>query len=83
VPQGSVLSPVLFVLFINDLPDVVTNLCSMYADDTKICGPVSTQAETQTLQEDLDKLVDWSDKWQMRFNEHTKHVLQMTTRRLN
>jgi hypothetical protein len=77
VPQGSVLGPVLFVLFINDLPDVVTNLCSMYADDTKIYGPVSTQAEAQTLQEDLDNLVEWSDKWQMRFNAEKCSLLHL------
>lgn len=68
VPQGSVLGPVLFVLFINDLPDVVENLCSIYADDTKIYGSVDTQEDFQSLQSDIDSLVDWADRWQLKFN---------------
>ena len=67
VPQGSCLGPVLFVIFINDLPDVVESLCQMYADDTKVFSNAGNQQLRDQIQKDLDNLVDWADKWQMRF----------------
>lgn len=74
VPQGSVMGPVLFILFINDLPEVVEQICSMYADDTKVYGP---SKDHDTLQSDLDKLVDWADKWQLRFNAGKCSVIHL------
>ena len=50
VPQGSVLGPVLFVVFINDLPDIVDSCCEMYADDTKLFDSVETDAKREKLQ---------------------------------
>lgn len=77
VPQGSVLGPVLFVIYINDMPDVTKNTCSMYADDTKLYGPATDTIECETLQRDLNSLVNWSSTWQLRFNEDKCKVLQM------
>jgi hypothetical protein len=77
VPQGSVLGPVLFVLFINDLPDLVRNLCSMYADDTKVYGPAASPEHCESLQRDLDSLVSWADDWQMKFNADKCQVLRI------
>ena len=77
VPQGSVLGPVLFVSFINDLPDAVNSLCSMYADDTKVYRKINNLQDRNMLQEDIDKLVDWADKWQLRFNAGKCNVLQL------
>jgi hypothetical protein len=68
VPQGSVLGPILFVAFVNDLPEAVSSVCSMYADDTKIYNTVENTSQKVQLQGDLDRLVDCADKWQMRFN---------------
>lgn len=77
VPQGSVLGPVLFVLYINDLPEVVKSLCEMYADDTKVFSPVLTDEQRKKLQGDLDSLVEWADKWQLRFNADKCKVLHL------
>jgi hypothetical protein len=77
VPQGSVLGPVLFVIFINDLPSAVDSLCSMYADDTKIYSKACHEEDCLKLQKDLDNLVEWSERWQMKFNEAKCKVLQL------
>ena len=75
VPQGSVLGPVLFVIYINDLPDIVESLCQLYADDTKMFSQVDTIERYKQIQSDLDNLVNWADKWQLRFNSDKCHVL--------
>ena len=83
VPQGSCLGPVLFVIFINDLPDVVESLCQMYADDTKVFSNAGNQQLRDQIQKDLDNLVDWADKWQMRFNADKCHVVHMGFNNIN
>ena len=56
IPQGSVLGPVLFLLYINDLPDNVTSNVYMFADDTKIYSPMTSHEYTTILQNDLECL---------------------------
>ena len=68
IPQGSVLCPTLFFVFINDMPDEITSLSKMFADDAKVFRQIETHVDTATLQNDLDHLTDWSKKWQMNFN---------------
>uniref|UniRef100_K7F0M2 Reverse transcriptase domain-containing protein n=1 Tax=Pelodiscus sinensis TaxID=13735 RepID=K7F0M2_PELSI len=68
VPQGSVLGPILFNLFINDLEKGVSSEVVKFADDTKLFRIVKTEADCEGLQEDLTKLSDWATKWQMKFN---------------
>ena len=66
VPQGSVLGPVLFLLFIEDMPHSIKHSdCRLYADDTLLCCKNSSQVQ---LQEDVTSLVHWSEKWGMTFN---------------
>jgi hypothetical protein len=77
VPQGSVLGPVLFIAFINDLPEAVSSVCSMYADDTKVYNTVRNTSQQLQLQDDLDSLVDWADKWQLRFNADKCKVIHL------
>lgn len=69
VPQGSVLGPLLFVVFINDMPGAVHNLCKLFADDTKLIGIIKNQMDIGLLQKDVDKLVESSSEWQMCFND--------------
>ncbi|CAM4370492.1 unnamed protein product [Caretta caretta] len=68
VPQGSVLGPILFNLFINDLEKGVNSDVTKFADDTKLLKIVKTTADCEELQKDLTKLSDWATKWQIKFN---------------
>ena len=66
VPQGSVLGPTLFSIFVADVPREVTSLVSMFADDTKVYTSLDSPTSSAELNQDLNRLQDWSDKMQMR-----------------
>ena len=68
IPQGSVLGPTLFILFINDMPKAIKNCCKIFADDAKLYRPILTKEDASSLQEDIDNLVHWSANWQLPFN---------------
>jgi len=68
VPQGSVLGPILFLIFINDLPLEVISLLSLFADDTKLFRRIISENDREILQKDLDNIAKWADKWKMEFN---------------
>ena len=68
VPQGSVLGPILFSVYINDLEEWVTGRLLKFADDTKLFIKNKEIGDKRKLQDDIDKLVRWSEKWQMLFN---------------
>ena len=60
VPQGSVLGPLLFVIYINDMPSFVSSSLFTFADDTKLYRAISDHSDVQILQNDLDLLFQWS-----------------------
>ena len=68
VPQGSVIGPILCLVHINDLEEGVTGKLFKFADDTKLFRKTKEIGDKQKLQDDIDKLVRWSEKWQMLFN---------------
>ena len=68
VPQGSVLGSILFLVYINDLEEGVTGKILKFAVDTKLFRKVRETGDKKNLQDDIDKLVKWSEKWQMLFN---------------
>jgi hypothetical protein len=77
VPQGSVLGPLLFVIYINDLDcNIVSKLCK-FADDTKLGRSVKNVVEVDKLREDLNRIYQWSVDWQMLFNVDKCTVMHM------
>ena len=69
-PQGTILGPILFVSYINDIADCVSSNIKLYADDTKIYRELrNPTSDIQTLQSDLESLCHWANTWQLRFNE--------------
>ena len=79
VPQGSILGPLLFVLFINNIYvgiDKTTSIC-LYADDTKIWRKINSEFDCKQLQNDINTLHKWSIKNKMRFNATKCKVLQI------
>lgn len=77
VPQGSVLGPLLFVIFINDIDLGIVSKISKFADDTKLCREIVTEEDADILREDLKRLYHWSMDWQMLFNISKCSVMHM------
>ena len=68
IPQGSVLGPLLFVIYINDLPQIVKNEARIFADDTKLFTRSDNKEARASLQNDLDYLHQWSLDWLLKFH---------------
>ena len=77
VPQGSVLGPILFLCYINDIPPVVQNKVMLFADDTKIYSKVDSVEDCKNLQKDLDHLSDWSKRWGLKFHPQKCKVMRI------
>ena len=90
IPQGSVLGCTMFVIYINDLPELVESGVFLFADDTKIFRYIGSLDDVCTLQHDLDAMCEWSKKWLLLFhrdkckyltigNKHATHLTQCWT----
>ena len=68
------MGPVLFTIFINDLPESLRSICKIFADDTKIYGESTNHV---SIQEDIQRLEEWSAKWDLHFNTSKCKVLHI------
>ena len=68
VPQGTVLGPLLFLVYINDIGKHLNSTLKLFADDCMLMRNIETEHDTILLQQDLDDLTTWADVWQMNFN---------------
>jgi len=78
VPQGSVLGPLLFLAYINDLPTHVQSRVRLFADDTAIYLAITQAQQSHTLQTDLSTLEHWEKQWDMEFNPSKCQVIHIT-----
>lgn len=79
VPQGSNLGPLFFLLFINDLPDVIRySKCLLFADDVKIFKPIQTVRDCSALQKDINSVLEWSAQCKLDFNIKKCNVMSIT-----
>ena len=78
-PQGTILGPLLFLLYINDITECISSTVKLYADDTKIYREISDPiTDCQVLQDDLNNLSEWARKWQLRFNADKCESMRIT-----
>ena len=76
VPQGSVLGPILFLIYINDMPEVVNCFLKLFADDSKLYNICSTQEQRILFQESIDNICKWTTDWLMQLNtSKCKHMV--------
>ena len=80
VPQGSVLGPTLFIVYVNDMPDVVKSHMLLYADDSKLYQAIKDDQDAECLQRDLDALQEWSARWLLVFHPGKCKVIRIGNR---
>ena len=81
VPQGTVLAPLLFLCYINDLPDHVTSKVRLYADNVLVYTTINSDCDSRNLQNDINKLLKWPMDWQMEFNPKKCNFLNITKKK--
>ena len=80
VPQGTVLAPLLFLCFVNDVPEFVQCKIRLYADDILLYSEINSLDDCLRLQADIDNLFSWSERWQLHFNPAKCEFLRITNK---
>ena len=80
VPQATVLGPLLFLIYINDLPDRANSQIRLFADDSYLYKTIDTPQDTLQLQKDLDALTKWENEWSMEFHPDKCKLLHITNK---
>lgn len=78
VPQGTVLGPLLFLIFINDLPNYVTSCIHLFADDCVLYRELTTEADARAIQTDINNISSWCQTWQMTLNVKKCKFMRIT-----
>ena len=77
VPQGSVLAPIMFQVYINDMSEGLNSYINLFADDAKLMKVIKNQGDCEELQRDIDKIYKWSQQWKLEFNTKKCHTMEM------
>jgi len=77
VPQGTILGPLLFLLYINDLPAQLDTTMKLFADDAKVYNSISSTADCAHLQRNIDSMIAWTNEWLLKFNKDKCIVLRI------
>ena len=68
VPQGSVWVPIMFLIYVNDMTEGLSSYISLFADDAKLLRKIGNHKDCEELQNDINKIYEWSKTWEMEFN---------------
>ena len=76
VPQGSVLAPIMFQIYVNDMTRELTSYVNLFADDAKLMRIIKDENDCKELQNDIDRIQAWSRRWKLEFNAKKCHVVK-------
>ena len=83
VPQGSVLGPLLFIIFINDLPLGLSVLCKLFADDSKLIHIIRNSKDREELQLNINKILNWTVDWKMGLNLNKCKIMHLGNKKIH